>query len=62
MLYPKGIYYKSRRVVLRVVQGGIYMTIEERIERLEANLSKGDKQYDLIGIYENEHAYKCYCS
>lgn len=36
------------------------MTIEERIERLKENLAKDDKEYDLIGIYEDVHAYKCY--
>ena len=36
------------------------MTMEERIERLKEKLSMDNKQYDLIGIYEDEHAYKCY--
>lgn len=33
------------------------MTFEKRIERLKKNLSKDEK---IIGIYEDEHAYKCY--
>lgn len=36
------------------------MTIEERIERLKENLAKDDQRYDIIGIYEDEQAFKCY--
>lgn len=36
------------------------MTIEERIERLKEDLAKDDKKYDVIGIYKDEDAFKCY--
>ena len=43
-----------------MIQGGRNMTIEAKIELLRQKLAKDDKKYDLIGIYEDEHAFKCY--
>lgn len=36
------------------------MTIEKRLKRLTEDLAKDNKKYDLIGIYEDEHAFDCY--
>lgn len=34
------------------------MTMEKRIEKLKKNCNA--EEYDLIGIYEDKHAYECY--